>query len=168
MPCTIPHVFTPMTIEELFEASSEVDCSDRCVDLGQEALKDRERPIERVRLMGVVSAQDPGEFGACRIIPGRSLAVPKPNTEHFVLDGETAKVVVQVVHEPDETTETQEMKQSAAPGQRAHVFGRTFLCPVGPHRVIVVLADAVRVLSPLPEPTEDPVEEPADGEEPSE
>lgn len=127
-----------MTIEELFEACSEVDCSDRCVDLGQEALKDRERPIERVRLMGVVSAQDPGEFGA----------VPKPNTEHFVLYGETAKVVVQVVHEPDETTETQEIKQSAAPGQRAHVFGRTFLCPVGPHRVIVVLADAVRVLSP--------------------
>lgn len=152
MPCTIPHVFTPMTIEELFEASSEVDCSDRCVDLGKEPLKDRERAIERVRLMGVVSSQDPAEFGA----------VAKPNTEHFVLDGETAKVVVQVVHEPGETTETKEMKQSAAPGQHAHVFGRTYLCPVGPHRVILVLADAVRVLSPLPA---EPAEEAEEAEE---
>lgn len=72
-------------------------------------------------------------------------------TEHFVVDteteSETAKVVVQVVHEADETPETREMKQSVIPGQRVHVFGKMFLCPVGPDRVIVVLADAVRILS---------------------
>jgi hypothetical protein len=131
-----------MTIEELFEASSEIDCRDSCVYLGINNLKDRDRPIERVRLVGVISTQNPEELGAEK---------DTDNIHHFVVEteteGETAKVVVQVKHEVDETAETMKMKQSVIPGQRVHIFGKTFICPLGPDRVIVMLADAVRTLS---------------------